>query len=100
VREELRVAPPVALERRAAGVERVAVDLDHEVVLRPVEVDLVLVEPDVRLGLRQPRLANQFEEAALGLGAGEAWLVPDRVPQRADSAVAGVAGQLLIEGLI
>ena len=48
----------------------VAVQLDDEVVLRPEAVDHDPVDDDVASRLRQARVADQLEEAALELGLG------------------------------
>ena len=51
--------------------ERPAVELDREPPLSPQEIDLVGAKRGVELGLRQPSLADEGEEALLELRAGE-----------------------------
>ena len=57
----------VVLKRAAGAVKRVAVDLEHDVVVGPVEVDLVAVHADVDLRGGQAGLADQLERTFLGL---------------------------------
>jgi hypothetical protein len=69
-RLQLGVALPVTLERAAGAVEAVAVELDDEPLPRPVEVDLVAVDPAVDDGRRDVVLLDEREEVAFKGRAG------------------------------
>jgi hypothetical protein len=51
-------------------VELEPIELDHELVVRPVEVDQFAGDDDVGLRLGEAGLPDQLEEAALELGLG------------------------------
>ena len=72
---KLGVAETVTLERGTRGVERVAVDLDHEPFLAPKEVDFEPPEAHVALGTPETGGTDEREKPLLGLGAGEGWAV-------------------------
>ena len=74
------VAGAVALERLSRRVVDEAVDLDDQPLLAPQQIDLDAVHDHVRVGSRQPCLADQRQQPALGLRAGEAGLVRERRP--------------------
>jgi len=86
-----RPAPPgvVVLERPAGGVEAIAVQLDGQAVLRPVTIDLVALQIDVRAWPRPAMVVEQAEEARLELAEGRIGAV--RPPQLGDALLRGVA---------
>jgi hypothetical protein len=97
LRPQLGIPLPITLERAARRVECVAVDLDDQIVLSPVEVDLEAAYPHVRSRLGQPGSADQLEESSFRFRSCERRLRPDRVAERSRSPVPGVTAELLIE---
>ena len=96
---ELGVAPAVALEGLTRGVEGEAVDLDDEPLSRPEEVDLVAADAGVRQRMRKTRFADEGEQAALGLRAGEGDRLAalDQVAKDRGAAAARMAGEQVEE---
>lgn len=68
---QLVVSDPIPLERPGPRVVRAAIDLDHDPLAGPEEVDLHGANASIGQGLRQPGRADQAEEPPLRLGAGE-----------------------------
>jgi hypothetical protein len=62
------VALEVALECRAAAVELPAVELDDELVRRPVGVDLIALHVGIAGGQRQAVLVTEVVGRVAGLG--------------------------------
>jgi hypothetical protein len=59
---------PVGLERTPRAVSAPAVDLDHEALLRPMEVDAVLAEHALRDRARDAVPAQEIQEAVFEIG--------------------------------
>ncbi len=74
-RMQFRVALLVALERCPGSVVAPAVELDGEVVLRPVGVDFVAVELLVGERARQAVAVAEVDERGFEVAAGELWCV-------------------------
>jgi hypothetical protein len=89
---EVRVPRTVALERRSSGVERVAVDLHDQTVVRPEEVDLVARDHGVDPRRWKPRRADQRQHALLGLGSRERGLVSTLHERAQDPRAAAALG--------
>jgi hypothetical protein len=64
---ERRIPLAVALERRPRAVELVAVDLDHQSLPGPVEVDHVAGDDNVAVRLGNPGFSDQGQESPLEL---------------------------------
>jgi hypothetical protein len=62
---QLPVPGPVGLEGAAVGVVAPAIDLDHQALGAPEEIDLVGADADVHLGLGDAVLAAEAQEDAL-----------------------------------
>ena len=79
-REEDLVALSIALEGEAVAAGAPAVELDDEVVLRPVNVGLVAVEGEFVTGLGSCAWVDQVEESSFKqmVGAGEAGISDQR----------------------
>ena len=67
---ECEVAIAVAVEVDLRRVRLCAVGLDHQLGVRPVEVDLVSADDSVHDGPRQAGRTDELKEAALELAAG------------------------------
>src|SRR5437763_15475379 len=89
----------VPVEGAPAGVEPVSVDLEHDSLLAPEEVDDVALESDLSLGLRQTCLPyeRQEEPLSLRLGDGRVCAAPQQRAKGARAAVTGAASQDVIE---
>ena len=94
------IAHAIALEGRSGRMEGEAVDLDDEVRSRPEEVHLVAGHADVGLRDGEARRADEVQQAALGLGAGEGGIGGGGVSKGPRCAVPWVALELRIEGLL
>ncbi len=92
---QVGVAAPVALEGRARGVVCPAVELHDEVVVRPVQVDLVAGHFDVRLRHRETSASDQRQEFPFRLGAGHPPFLADCGSERSNTA--SREGQELLE---
>jgi hypothetical protein len=89
------VAAAVAVEALRRGMEGVAIDLDHETLGRPKEVDLVTVDNDVDAGRRQLARLDQRAKSLLSFRprARRIGVVPQKTAQPARSRASPVAIQ-------
>ena len=97
------IAPPIGLERVAIAMERIAVELDGEALVPPVEVELVAVQGDVDLRRRDARAPDEPQEPLLGLGPGERWLAGGvqqltQLRRAGSGRVTGKQGKQLVSG--
>jgi len=88
------IAPPVAFERWPRRVVGEPVDLDDQPLLPPQEVDLVAEDADVRLRVRKPRAADEWEQWSTERDARDTRAVSRRYPARVSAArVGGIVGE-------
>jgi hypothetical protein len=75
-----------------------AVDLDHELLLAPQEVDLPAGDHHVRFRHGEARLSDEREHEPLRPGSGEPGFDAGRLAECCRSTVSGVTAELLIDG--
>ncbi len=92
-RMQFRVALLVALERCPGSVVAPAVELDGEVVLRPVGVDFVAVELLVGERARQAVAVAEVDERGFEVAAGELWCVLRQVSDVLRARPPGAQGE-------